>query len=259
MILELCLGLLMGIIMGLLGGGGSVLSVPIFLYVFKFPAIEATAYSLLVVGLSASFASIRNYRQGHIDFRNGLVFAIPSTLLVMLTRGFILPALPDQLLGVSKNDLLIYSFIIFLLFSGAKMFLDKSKPDPNMKYSLWSVSLKGALVGLATGFVGAGGGFLIVPALSLLLKFPMSKAIGTSLFIISINSILGFFSSVSSLSSFDWRSLVPFFLLSLLGVFLGQNIGKKVDNKGLKKGFAYFILLMALIMLIVQIVKLTNI
>ena len=185
--------LIIGIVLGLIGGGGSILTVPVLVYVLHINPITATAYSLFVVGVSSTAGAIQNLKKGLIDFQTALIFAIPSLIAVYGTRRYIVPAIPNQL--ISYKNIIITKEIGLMIFFALIMFIasismirnDKRKIKPIMKsntsYTL--ILIEGIVVGILTGLVGAGGGFLIIPALVLMAKLPMKKAVATSLLIIA--------------------------------------------------------------------------
>lgn len=243
--------LLIGIVLGLVGGGGSILTVPILVYVLSVDAITATAYSLFVVGTSALVGAIRNAQKGMVDFRTGIGFAIPAFIAVYLTRKFLVPSIPDELFTVNSfvvtREIGIMVFfaviMVFAAYSMIKERKDKIKEEQEVKYNYPLIILEGCIVGVLTGIVGAGGGFLIIPALVLLAKLPMKKAVATSLMIIAIKSLIGFIGDVGNVQ-IDWVFLLVFTLISVSGIFVGLYLNKFFDGKKLKKGFGWLVLVM---------------
>lgn len=244
--------LLIGLTLGLIGGGGSILTVPILVYVLSVDPVTATAYSLFVVGVSALVGAIRNAQKGMIDFRTGIVFAIPAFIAVFLTRKFVIPAIPDVLFSVgdfvvSKSIAIMIFFAIIMLVAayfmikGRKDTQEEEEQTPQYNYPM--IIIEGIVVGFLTGVVGAGGGFLIIPALVLLAKLPMKKAVATSLMIIAIKSLIGFLGDVQNLE-IDWSFLAVFTAISVVGIFVGIYLNRFVDGKKLKKGFGWFVLIM---------------
>ncbi|MBO6631469.1 MAG: sulfite exporter TauE/SafE family protein, partial [Psychroserpens sp.] len=206
--------LFIGIVLGLIGGGGSILTVPILVYLMYVNPVTATAYSLFVVGVSALVGAIRNMQKGLVDFRTAIVFAIPAFIAVYATRKFLVPAIPDTLFNI--GDFLVTKDIAIMLFFAVVMLVAsismiKSKREDNQEsdavsYNYPLIIIEGIVVGVLTGIVGAGGGFLIIPALVLLAKLPMKKAVATSLLIIAIKSLIGFLGDVENLT-IDWQFL----------------------------------------------------
>ncbi|MFT5859628.1 MAG: putative membrane protein YfcA [Flavobacteriaceae bacterium] len=245
--------LLIGIVLGLIGGGGSILTVPILVYVLSVDAVTATAYSLFVVGTSALVGAIRNAQKGMIDFRTGIVFALPALVAVYLTRKFLIPAIPAELFTV--NDFIVTKeigimvfFAIIMLIAAYSMIKGRKKADEEdteIKYNYPLILLEGAVVGVLTGIVGAGGGFLIIPALVLLAKLPMKKAVATSLMIIAIKSLIGFVGDIENVE-IEWGFLLSFTALSVIGIFIGLYLNKFIDGNKLKKGFGWFVLVMGI-------------
>lgn len=239
---ALCIGLSLGLI----GGGGSTLTVPVMTYLVGLDPKTATAYSLFIVGISALFGAFKKHLSGDVNIKTGLLFAVPSMFSVYLTRLHLVPLL-------SPFFIMIFFAIIMLLASysmikGRKK--DNSDDQDNYKPNYIFVVLLSLTIGLIAGTVGAGGGFLIIPSLVFFLKMPMTRAIGTSLFIISIQSLFGFYGDVQNESTtIDWDLLLPFSGIAILGILLGSYLVKYISSKNLKSGFGYFILLMAIFIL----------
>jgi len=254
--------LCIGIVLGLIGGGGSILTVPILVYLLYLNPVTATAYSLFVVGASALVGAIQNIRKGLVDFRTAIVFAIPALIAVYSTRKFIVPNIPDKLLSigdfiVTKDIGIMVFFAIIMLLASISMIRDKSKDEDKettVKYNYPIILIEGIVVGFLTGIVGAGGGFLIIPALVLLAKLPMKKAVATSLLIIAIKSLIGFIGDVENLT-IDWTFLLTFTGLSIVGIFIGIWLTNFIDGKKLKKGFGWFVLVMGVYIIIKEFTK----
>lgn len=249
--------ILMGVSLGIIGGGGAILTVPILIYFFSFEAVTAATGSLFVVGSTALAGAIVSIYKKNVDFKTGFIFAIPSFLGVFLIRKFLLPKLPETILSTSavtltKSSLILVAFAILMLFS-AKAMIQKNaqltSTDPALDAAkAWEKILtKGFFVGCVTGLVGAGGGFLIVPALNLFFKLPMQRAIGTSLVIISANSLFGFI--MSDNAALAWPKLFAIGFLGVVGLLLGQRFTVRVSEGNLKKIFGYFILSIGVILL----------
>ena len=251
--------LIIGLVMGLIGGGGSILSVPIFVYVFGFDAVTATALSLFVVGITSLVGSAGFIRQKQIDFKTAFTFGIPSILGVLFSRRLILPHLPHYIINrwgitLTKDMFLLLLFAILMLIASYKMIRKNERPRlqtfEDTNYTI--LISQGLLVGIITGLIGAGGGFLIVPALVMLLGVHMKKAVATSLFIISMNSILGFISTMEMVSH-DWGFLLGFTGLSVLGIFAGIAVSKKMDGRKLKPLFGWIVLGMGIFIIIKEV------
>ena len=248
--------LLIGVVLGLVGGGGSILTVPILVYLLMINPITATAYSLFVVGISSAFGTFQNIKKDLIDFRTAFVFAIPAFISVYITRRFIVPAIPDVVFTfgnfvLTKRIAIMVFFALIMLFAAISMIRERkaiSQTKERVQFNYLVITLEGVVVGVLTGIVGAGGGFLIIPALVLLAKLPMKKAVATSLLIIAIKSLLGFIGDIENLD-IDWAFLLTFTSFSVLGIFLGTYVSNFIDGKKLKKSFGYFVLLMAVYIL----------
>ncbi|MBU6140610.1 MAG: sulfite exporter TauE/SafE family protein [Proteobacteria bacterium] len=242
--------ILMGLILGLLGAGGSILTMPILVYCFSMPAFEATTYSLMIVGVTAMIGAIGYYRKNLVDLRSAIIFAIPAGACVILTRTFILKNLPESILGVSKDNILMLAFALLMIFAAFSMLRSKKIVTENVKNqnpNLLKLISGSSLIGLLTGFVGVGGGFLIVPTLIGLFGLDAKKAIGTSLVVIAANSLIGFKSDLILGSDLDWMFLTIFCLLTASGMIAGIRLGRNFDNQQLKKLFTYLVIVIALL------------
>lgn len=251
--------LLIGVVLGLVGGGGSILTVPVLVYLFGISPVLATAYSLFIVGLSALFGAFQNIKKGLIDFKTAAIFSVPAFIAVYMTRKYLVPAIPDTLATIGSFSLTkpiaIMVFFALIMFAAAiAMIRNKCVGDDchdenrTVVYNYPMILLEGSVVGVLTGIVGAGGGFLIIPALVLLAKLPMKKAVATSLLIIAIKSLIGFIGDVQNLA-IDWTFLGFFTLLAVVGIFLGIFVNKWIPGEKLKKAFGWFVLFMAIYIL----------
>ncbi|AFM04027.1 putative permease [Bernardetia litoralis DSM 6794] len=257
-VIGFLIAILIGCIMGLLGGGGSVLAVPIFVYILNIEAVIATGYSLFVVGAAALVGAYRYFQQGLVNLKIALIFGAPSLVMVYLTRAHIVPALPDPFFSLdyfilTKNAAIVVFFAVVMLFSSTIMIrkgakLQEQNPVPKAvstkELNIPILILNATLVGLIAGLVGAGGGFLIVPSLVFLARIPMKEAIATSLCIIAINSLLGFLGDWQN-HDIDWTFLLPFTGFTIIGILLGTHFCKYVPAGKLKKYFGYMVLLIA--------------
>ena len=245
--------LIIGVVLGLIGGGGSILTVPILVYLLFINPVTATAYSLFVVGVSAAFGAIQNIRKGLVDFRTAIVFAIPAFIAVYITRRYLVPAIPSEIVTfgnftLTKDIAIMVFFAIIMLLASISMIITRketTQTSKNVKFNYPLITLEGFVVGIITGLVGAGGGFLIIPALVLLAKLPMKKAVATSLLIIAIKSLIGFIGDIENLE-IEWTFLLSFTALSVIGIFIGSYLSNFIDGKKLKKGFGYFVLIMGI-------------
>lgn len=245
-----------GLIMGLIGGGGSILSVPVFVYLFGLDAVSATTFSLFVVGITSFVGSLGFLKQKLVNFRTAFLFGIPSVFGVLFSRRLVLPHLPHYIINrwgitLTKDMFLLILFAVLMLISSYKMIRnttrDGLRKSEKPNYTL--LASQGLLVGIITGLIGAGGGFLIVPALVMLLGLGMKEAVATSLFIIAMNSLLGFFSSLDKVSV-DWQFLLMFSAISVAGILLGVRLAKKIDSRKMKPAFGWFVLAMGLYIII---------
>jgi len=254
------LAVLIGFFLGIFGGGGSLLAVPVFAYIFSLDEKVATAYSLFTVGISSIVGTIKQL--SNIEWKVTLIFGIPSIIAVWLTRFFVIPNLPEIIFDnetfIITRRMLIFGIFTFLLFiSSFSMIYETNKnvKPINIKNFYVLIIIEGFIVGGLTGFVGAGGGFLIIPALVILIGLDIKKAIATSLIIIALKSTFGFFLGDVMVMNIDWDFLIYFTLLTTLGVIIGTYFGKSIDKLKLKKWFGIFIMVIAISILFKEFIK----
>ena len=254
----LAASLLIGLSLGLIGGGGSILTVPVLVYLFGVDPVMATAYSLFIVGLTSAVGVFPKYKEGLVDVRTGLIFGAPSIATVFLTRQWLVPNIPNTIWQIddfvlTKSVMLMLIFAILMVAASVSMIRDpKTKTastESQLSFNYPLIVLEGAIVGVLTGLVGAGGGFLIIPALVLLTKLSMKKAVGTSLLIIAAKSLIGFTSDASQ-QTMDWALLLSITLMAVAGLFAGNALSKKIEGAKLKKGFGWFVLVMGVYILL---------
>jgi uncharacterized membrane protein YfcA len=246
---------LIGISLGLIGGGGSILTVPVLVYLFHIPPVEATAYSLFIVGITSLVGSYPKYTQGLVNIKTALIFGGPSIFAVFLTRKFLVPSIPDELftfnsIVVTKSILMMLLFAVLMVFASISMIRDgktNQNTTKNMNYTM--ILVEGSIVGVLTGLVGAGGGFLIIPALVLFTGLPMKEAIGTSLIIIAAKSLIGFTGDLGHFNM-NWQLLLTVSFIAIFGILLGNKLSVKIDGAKLKKGFGWFVLTMGFYIII---------
>ncbi len=258
LILGYAAALIIGLSLGLIGGGGSILTVPILVYLMGIEPVEATAYSLFIVGLTSLVSGSMYFRKGLVDLKTAIIFGIPAIVAVYATRRLLIPAIPEELfsigeLQVTRGILLMVLFAALMIFASISMIRNK-KPKPakltadgKRHFNYPAILAEGAVVGMLTGLVGAGGGFLIIPALVLFSGLDMKMAVGTSLVIIAAKSLLGFMGDVGNPElAIDWQLLGIFSALAVMGSFVGIKLSDKVSAEKLKKGFGWFVLAMGI-------------
>ena len=248
-----------GIILGLIGAGGSILTVPVLVYILAIEPVLATAYSLFIVGTTALVGAVKNIKTGNIDIKTGIVFSIPSLFAVYFTRRIIIPSIPQKIIIIndfylSKETGIMLFFSLIMLLAATSMIYKRKEKRKENKIKYTAITLEGLVVGVFTGIVGAGGGFLIIPALVLLGGLSMKKAIGTSLMIISVKSLIGFTGDLSTALNIDWFFLSSFCFFSVLGMGLGLHISKFIEGEKLKKVFGWLVLLIGLFVFIKELV-----
>tara|TARA_R110002050_G_scaffold4573_2_gene22137 strand:- start:46724 stop:47515 length:792 start_codon:yes stop_codon:yes gene_type:complete len=243
--------LVVGLVLGLIGGGGSILTVPLLVYLLGYNPVMATAYSLFVVGTSSMVGTYQKYRKGLVDFKTGFAFSFPSFMAVYLSRRYLVPSIPDTIAtfgnySLTKDMSIMVFFAIIMLLASISMIKKRKKSKQNStKQPYYKTFIQGLTIGTITGFIGAGGGFLYVPALVIWANIPMKKAVGTSLIIVTINSLIGFIGDVQTLE-IEWVFLLIFTLISIIGILLGVFLSKFITGEKLKKSFGVFTLLMAI-------------
>ena len=252
---------LVGITLGLIGSGGSILSVPILVYIMGVEPILATAYSLFIVGTTALFGGFQKAKQKLVDFRKVVLFGIPTILSVFITRKIIVPRIPEILFSTSvftlhKSVFIMIIFAIVMIFASIRMIkplqIEIQEGEGKLNYA--KIFIQGVLIGLVAGFVGAGGGFLIIPALLFLAKTPMKMAVGTSLFIVAAQSLIGFLGDLRPEQNLNWNLLITFTICSIIGVFIGSHLSKKIEGEKLKTGFGWFVLAMGIYIILKELI-----
>ena len=251
------LAVFVGMTLGMLGSGGSILSVPILVYVMGIEPTLATAYSLFVIGTTSLVGGIHKAKQKLVDFYKVILFGIPAIISVFVTRKILVPRIPEIIFStanftLTKPILIMVFFALVMIFASVRMIkpLKEKIVVEDVQLNYFKIALMGILIGLISGFVGAGGGFLIVPTLLFFAKTPMKMAVGTSLFIVSAQSLIGFTGDIMSNQIIDWKLLEYFTLASIIGIFIGNSIAKKADDEKLKTGFGWFVLAMGIYIII---------
>lgn len=247
-----------GIALGLIGGGGSILTVPVLVYLFSVDAVAATASSLFIVGLTSLVGSFSYFKNGLVNIKTAIIFGIPSIAAVFFTRAYIVPAIPNVVFSigdfvVTKGILLMLIFALLMIVTSFSMIKKDNKNiivnEGIQKYNYPLIVTEGLVVGILTGLVGAGGGFLIIPALVLLSKLPMKEAVGTSLVIIAAKSLIGFFGE-SSETIINWSLILSVSAVAISGIYIGTMLSKKIDGAKLKPAFGWFVLVLGIYIII---------
>jgi uncharacterized membrane protein YfcA len=258
-ILGYAMAVIVGISLGLIGSGGSILTVPILVYIMGVDPVISTAYSLFIVGSTALVGGIQNALQKKVDFKTVLIFGIPSIAAVYITRLWLVPLIPAEVMTVgefviTKPIAIMLLFAIVMIMASISMIRTGKKHNDDeskeLHYNYPLILLEGAGVGILTGLVGAGGGFLIIPALVLLAKMPMKLAVGTSLFIIAAKSLIGFIGDLQGNEVIEWHLLAGFTLAAVAGIYIGNFLTKYVSGAKLKTSFGWFVLIMGIYIII---------
>lgn len=244
-ILGMILSGLIGLSLGLIGGGGSIITVPVLVYVLGVEAHAAVGMSLAIVGGTSLIGSLLHYQSGNLRFKTGLMFGVSGIF------GAFAGSPLTKLLSPSA---LLLTFAVLMLLISILMLRRKpqaeSEADEQIaEASTWKALLAGFGVGVLTGFLGVGGGFLIVPALVMFGGLGIKEAVGTSLFVIFLNCIAGLIGHASQ-NNFDWRLTALVTMLAILGAIGGTFLSRRVAAKKLQKGFAVFVLMTAVFLMI---------
>ncbi len=260
-ILGYILAVVVGITLGLTGGGGSILTVPVLVYLLGTSPVLATAYSLFIVGASALVGTFSYMNQKLVHYKSALIFGLPALIAVYVTRKYVMPIIPDSIMEtssftLSKDVFIMIFFSVIMIVAAFSMIKTKKKleesNEENITYNYPMILLEGLVVGVVTGFVGAGGGFLIIPALVVLAKMPVKLAIGTSLLIVAIKSLIGFLGDITE-QNIEWKFLLIFTAFTVIGIFIGIALNKKINANNLKKGFGWFVLVMGAFIIIKEV------
>ncbi|TDE13290.1 MULTISPECIES: sulfite exporter TauE/SafE family protein [Dyadobacter] len=262
-ILAYVASVLIGISLGLIGGGGSILTVPVLVYLFGISPLLSTSYSLFIVGSTSLIGAFNSYKKGAVSVRTALLFGASSITTVFVTRKFLIPLIPKQLFKIGDFQVTepILTMILFaLLMMGASFGMISSEVQKTQRPdkagdNYIRLFVFGVGIGLTTGLLGAGGGFLLIPTLVLLLGMPMKKAVGTSLLIIALNSLIGFAGDIGHFE-IDWPFLLRITGIAIAGILFGGMISKYINSDQLKKGFGWFILVMGIYIITHEIIAL---
>jgi len=253
---------LIGISLGLIGGGGSILTMPVLVYLFGVSPLLATSYSLFIVGSTSLAGTVGNFKRGLVNVKTALLFGSASISTVFFTRKFIIPLIPKNIIRIgsfelTENMLMMVLFAVLMVAAAVAMIKGVKDEDvaqtERPKLNIKKLLLYGISIGLATGFLGAGGGFLLIPTLVILVGLPMKEAVGTSLFIIALNSLIGFTGDLGHFS-IDWFFLAKITTVAIAGIIVGGMMSKKIDGAKLKKGFGWFVLVMGCYIILKEIV-----
>lgn len=250
--------IIIGITLGLIGGGGSILTIPILVYLFKIDPKLATTYSLFIVGITALSGCFTHYRMGNLKIKSALYFVVPSVFSILIIREVILLKIPNVLFTinefeVTKNFLIMIIFAVLMMAASFSMIRKSNSQIQSTGTNYWQLAIIGAIVGLVTGFLGAGGGFLIIPALLFFANLPMKQAVGTSLLIIFINSSIGFMGDLYIGTPIDYPFLLSISAIAFIGMLIGTQLSKKLEGDKIKPIFGWFVLIMGIYIFIKEI------
>jgi len=249
-----------GLCLGVIGAGGSILTIPVLVYLLKTDPLVSTIYSMFIVGACSFVGTVLSAVKNCIDFKAAVWFGIPSVIGVFAARKLIFPLLPEKFfcigsLTVSKDVFIMVVLAGVMLFVSLRMLKNNSaqvRHDKALHLPTSFFVLQGVITGIVTGLLGVGGGFLIVPALLLWARLSIKIAIGTALLIITINSAMGFASGYSSIAT-DWALLLKYATGAIVGILAGTRLADKLPADNLKKILAWFIIITSVYVLYRQI------
>lgn len=242
-----------GICLGMLGGGGAILTIPVLVYLFGISPIVASHYSILIVGITSLAGGLRYHLRGLVDLRVTVLFGIPCLVGVLLSRNYVIKYIPDQvhIYGqhfIARESFFMLAFASFMILAAAfmlsgtasmeKAWKDRSKPAPVLSIPV------GLVIGGISGLLGIGGGFLIIPTLAIIFRLSIKTAVGTSLGIIVLNSVAAILGT-DGLMQIDWRLFTGISLVALAGMAIGTRIAQTVKARVLQKLLAVMMLLIA--------------
>ncbi|HPQ07705.1 MAG TPA: sulfite exporter TauE/SafE family protein [Bacteroidia bacterium] len=247
------LAVFIGIVLGLFGSGGAIISFPVLVYFMGISPELAGNYTLLIVGISALVGTIKQLKEKTLDIKVAISFSIPLLLSFFITKKIILPAIPSKILETNaltftKDNLIMSLFVITLSVIIYKMLNKDSNEQSSHTTSIQSTFnlkylIQSFLVGFLSASIGAGGGFIIVPALMSIYKLPIKNATSTSLFVITINAFIGTLLNIHHFQSEHITMIVVFTILSIIGIFIGIYLNKIANVLTLKKSYAYFLII----------------
>lgn len=250
------LSIFIGLSLGLIGGGGSILTIPILVYCFNVDPVIASTYSLFVVGITSMAGALSHYQKGNVNMEVAVLFGIPSLIAVFIMRKWVMPMMPLHLITIgghqlTKPVLLMTVFAIIMVIASVSMIRKrKEQPVTNHLYTNYKrLILLSILVGTITGFVGIGGGFIIIPSLILFAGLPMKKAVGTSLTIMTISSLIGVLGDVSRHEPINYTFLATFSAFAIAGIIVGCYLTKYIHDARLKPAFGWFVLCIGVVVL----------
>lgn len=253
--------ILIGIALGLIGGGGSILTVPVLVYLFGVSPLLSTSYSLFIVGSTSLIGAVNNFKQGFVNVKTALLFGLSSISTVFLIRKFIIPNIPKEVAKIgdfiiTENMMMMVLFAILMVIAAIAMINNGKTIKENSlvkkKSNIIKLLIYGVAIGITTGFLGAGGGFLLIPTLVILVGLPMKEAVGTSLLIIALNSLFGFTGDLGHFD-IDWVFLLKITFIAIIGLFIGSKMGKEIESDKLKKGFGFFVLIMGIYIIVKEV------
>lgn len=255
--------MLVGISLGVLGSGGSILTVPIMVYLFGVNVVDATGYSLFVVGTTSLIGAIKYINRKLVTLKTAAVFAIPSVISVFITRRFLMRAIPDPIINsqqflLEKETLIMALFAMLMVIVGLNMIkkstIENEHTHPSTSQSIAGLILIGFATGILTGIVGVGGGFIIIPALVFFAGTPVKMSVGTSLIVIAANSFIGFGAEVLERNeAINWQFLITFSAFSIAGIYIGFGFANKISTVQLKKIFGWFVLVTGIVIFIKEV------
>lgn len=249
------IAVLIGISLGLIGAGGAIVAVPAFVYLEQIPPTLASGYALFVVTVASFVGSIQYVRARLIDWRSVMAFGSTTLVSIAVARRVLLPLLPVQISGIPRDSVLMLAFAAMLLLAAAGMLRMPPRPHTGEPTHAGRLALYGLAIGVISGFLGVGGGFLMTPALVLWAGLDMKRAVATSLLLIGVNSAVGVGADLSAGVQYDWPFVLVFTGLTTAGIIAGTMMSHRIDGQRLKKGFGWFILAIGLAVAIREVTR----
>jgi uncharacterized protein len=248
-----------GVVLSLMGGGGSLLSVPILVYLFSLDIVTASSYSLFIVGTTSLLGAWLKQKEQRVDLRSGMMFSASSVVAIFLARKWILPWIPEELLSlnsilITKRALILTIFALLAITSSLIILLRPTWHSVDQgKQRLKFLLPVGFTTGMLVGLVGVGGGFLILPSLIIFARLPFKIAVGTTLLVIGFNSLLGFLGDVMNYP-IHWLFLLIITGLATLGMWLGNVCGEKIPVNYLRVTFGWIMLIVAIGIIVKEVI-----
>lgn len=254
-ILAYFLILLTGVTFGLIGAGGAIIIVPILVYMLGQTFEDATGFALPVSVLVSSVGALFAWKQKLLDLKKAIEFGVPTAIVSFLARRYIVTMLPTTMFGLPRNSAMIFGFAIILLVAGLTMVRSKKIVPPENPHPIAGLGF-GVFIGLMSGIFGVGGGFLIVPTLTLFFGIEMKKAVGTTLASVVFITSFAFVAQYLNHPNMPWPFIGSIMAAAASGMVIGSLLRQVIDGSRLKTGFGYFVASLSVVLPILEVIKL---